>query len=419
MDNSLTKTRIFEKRRDITQIIISVFSTVIVLFTLFEMQAQRNAAYRPDITLSNTETAFVWDKNGLEVDSGEIFETISKFKNDKTNINSIPKIKITNLGVGNAKDVQINWNQENNIDKLSSVFKQIENISVFYDNGTVRIEENKKQSSIITSDNIKFDFISNSTESENETAFPIVYLYLINELFINKQSENIPDLFVEVTYSDIQGQTYSKNIKLSIMPSFGTINPDGSGGYVYNIIAEKETVSMNLLGIINIGSDDLVAITSVFAVIVSIISIIFTVIFSIQQIKHNKNSVRPIAAIQCSDYENLISVSIRNVGTGPLTVDKLTCKYKDNIENSTLIDLLQLLIPNINQNWDDYVENIDGWTIPVCDKITLIRITPRNDDVKTKLRKILKDVTIYIDYHDIYETKFQNERKLDFFGRHF
>lgn len=363
MDGNLIKTGKFEKRRDIIQIIISVFSTVIVLLTLFEMQAQRNAAYRPDITLSNTEVAIVRDKNGFFIDNGEKFEIISKFKNDKTKINSIPKIKVSNLGVGNTKNVQIIWNQEDNINKLSSIFKQIENISVSYNNGTVEINKNNEPMSITESDKINFDYVSNTNENEDENkiALPMVYFYLINELFMNEQSENIPDLFVDLIYSDIQGKTYSKSIKLSVTPSFGTINSDGSGGYVYNIMAERENISMNLLGFINIGSDDLVATTSVFAVLVSIISIIFTVIFSIQQIKHNKNSVRPIAAIQCSDYENLISVSIRNVGTGPLTVDKLICKYKNNIEESTLIDLLHLIIPNINQNWDDYVENIDGW----------------------------------------------------------
>lgn len=70
----------------------------------------------------------------------------------------------------------------------------------------------------------------------------------------------------------------------------------------------------------NINSDYLMALTSIFAVIISIISMVFTVIFSVLQIKHNKNSVRPISAIKVTDYENKISVRIDNVGTGPLII---------------------------------------------------------------------------------------------------
>lgn len=413
MDGNLTKTEKFEKRRDIIQIIISIFSTIIVLFTLFEMQAQRNAAYRPDIVLSNAEAAIVWDKNNLETDSGESFETISKFKNDKTNINSIPKIKISNLGVGTAKDVQINWNKKDNINCLSDAFKQIENINVFYDNGTVKIVKDKKQCSIIACDNIKFDFVSNSPENKDEMSFPLAYSYLINELYINNQSKNIPDLFVDITYSDIQGKTYSKKIRLSIIPSFGTINPDGSGGYVYNIIAKKEDVSMSFLGFTNIGSDDLVAITSVFAVMVSIISIIFTIIFSMQQIKHNKNSVRPISAIKIADYENRISVGIANVGTGPLTITKFVAE-KNGKEYNDLISIM----PHIHQNWTTYMESIENCTIPVGGKITLIELTPNNELDKRNVRLSLADITIHLEYTDIYSTKFIDKKKLEFFGRH-
>ncbi len=80
---------------------------------------------------------------------------------------------------------------------------------------------------------------------------------------------------------------------------------------------------MNLVCLLNIDNEYLMSITSICAVVISTVSMVFTVIFSVLQIKHNKNSVRPISAIKVSDYENKISVRIENVGTGPLLIKKM------------------------------------------------------------------------------------------------
>lgn len=163
-----------------------------------------------------------------------------------------------------------------------------------------------------------------------------------------------------------------------------------------------------------IDSNTLTAVSSLFAVVVSIISVIFTVIFSLLQVKHNKNSVRPISSIQLCDYENLLSVKIKNVGTGPLTIKTLKVK-DDHREAKELISLM----PHINQNWTTFIEEIDGSTIPVGGSITLVELHPDDDMVKQLVRKRLSKITVYLDYTDIFETKFHDERALTFFGRHF
>lgn len=162
-----------------------------------------------------------------------------------------------------------------------------------------------------------------------------------------------------------------------------------------------------------INNDLFMAITSACAVIISVLSMVFTIIFSILQVKHNKNSVRPISAIQINDYEDLISVEIRNVGTGPLKITKLIAKNSTE-QSSELIDLL----PPIGQPWSTFVENVDGWTIPAGEKIVLIEVRPMNDRIKNKVRRSLAQTTIILHYTDIYNTKFFDARKLDFFGRH-
>lgn len=170
---------------------------------------------------------------------------------------------------------------------------------------------------------------------------------------------------------------------------------------------------MKMFDLININSEMLIAITSVFAVLISVISMLFTTIFSILQVKHNKNSVRPISFIQVKDYENLLSVEVKNVGTGPLTIKKLMAK-NDTRQSPELIKLM----PRINQSWSTFVENVDGRTIPAGEKIVLVELVPVNENNKKIIRQALAKITISIDYTDIYNTKFSDKRKLEFFGRH-
>lgn len=171
---------------------------------------------------------------------------------------------------------------------------------------------------------------------------------------------------------------------------------------------------MDLIGFLNLNSDALVACTSLFAVLVSIVSMVFTVVFSLLQNKHNKNSVKPISAIQFSDYENKIAVSIKNVGTGPLTIERLV--FSDD-ENSSS-DLISLM-PPINQWWSTYTEPVDGWTIPVGGQLTILELCPHSDETRVLVRKTLAKITAQLVYRDIYRTKFKDKRSLDFFGRHY
>ncbi len=76
------------------------------------------------------------------------------------------------------------------------------------------------------------------------------------------------------------------------------------------------------------------------------------------------------------------------------------------------------LLPHIGQPWSTFVEKVDGWTIPAGEKIVLVELQPLNDKIKKSVRRSLAKTTIVLHYTDIYKTKFYDERKLDFFGRH-
>ena len=76
-------------------------------------------------------------------------------------------------------------------------------------------------------------------------------------------------------------------------------------------------------------------------------------------------------------------------------------------------------MPQIDQIWSTFTGNVDGTTIPVGGQLILLRLYPESDEIKTLVRKELSTMTVYLEYTDIYNTKFQDKRLLDFFGRHY
>lgn len=408
------KKKSFEYKNAIIQITISIISTFIVLFTLFEMQAARNATYLPDISLSNTEVAIAWDKNGLSYISEDDMNTISKITKEDTVINKLPQIKIYNIGVGTAKDISFEWNTSKNIKQFMHILNSCDDINISFDRSMVNIKTPSIEQGIFIPDNSQIDFLLNSTQEYDTLIFPLSYYQLIKEIYMRTDTREVPTLYLSVSFSDVQGKVYKKNIQINTNISFMTQNPDGSGFCVFTLTSAKENNSMGSVNLLNLDSDTLIAITSICAVIISIVSMIFTVIFSFLQLKHNKNSVKPISAIKFNDYENELAVKIENVGTGPLTIKKLIFKNNSQ-ESSTLISLM----PQIDQPWSTFTESVDGWTIPVGGQLILLRLCPESDETKTLVRKELSKITAYLEYTDIYNTKFKDKRSLNFFGRHY
>lgn len=400
----------FELKNAAIQIAISIVSTFLVLLTLFEMQAERNATYLPDISLNNTEVAIAWNESGLPYISDEAEEVFSKMLDNNTQINVLPQIKVYNIGVGTAKDITFIWNTQKNMKQFIDVLNSYNDINISLEKNMINIKTPSIDQSIGEPDRCQINFLLNSTQEYDTLSLPFSYYQLIKEIYIRADSQNMPTLHLSVSFSDVQGKVYNKSLQIIPRISLLTQNPDGSGFCIFSLVSEKENKSMSIL---TFDSNSLIAITSTCALIISIISMIFTVIFSMQQLKHNKNSVRPISAIKLNDYENQIAVKLENVGTGPLTIKKLLFKNHSH-ESSTLISMM----PDINQLWNTFTETVDGWTIPVGGQLILLELCPESDDIKTLIRNELSKITVFLEYTDIYNTEFQDKRLLDFFGRH-
>ncbi len=404
----------FDFKNATIQITISIISTFLVLLTLFEMQAERNATYLPDISLSNTKVAISWDKNGLLCIPPEVEDIVSKMVDEDITINKLPQIKIYNIGAGTAKNISFNWNNQRNIQAFMNILNPCDDINVSLNGNMLQIKTPGIDQGIGEADNSQFDFLLNSTKEFETLTFPYSYYTLIKESYARTDNKKIPTLYLSASYSDVQGKAYNRTIQINADIFFLEKNSDGSGFCIYTLTSIKENDTMTSFNLLNFDSDTLIAITSIFAVIISIVSMIFTVIFSLQQLKHNKNSVKPISAIKLSDYEDELAVKLQNVGTGPLTIKKLIFKNESQ-ESSTLIAMM----PPINQLWTTFTEPVDGWTIPVDEQLIFLELHPESDETKSLVRKELSKITIYLEYMDIYNTKFQDRRSLDFWGRHF
>ena len=107
-------------------------------------------------------------------------------------------------------------------------------------------------------------------------------------------------------------------------------------------------INKRINNLINLIFDNII---SCIAIFISVLSLGSSIYFSHLQMKHNKNSVRPVSSISLDDYEDVLAVKIKNAGTGPLIIKKLIFKNKDCTSNSLIS-----LIPLIEQNWDPFIE---------------------------------------------------------------
>jgi len=165
------------------------------------------------------------------------------------------------------------------------------------------------------------------------------------------------------------------------------------------------------------------ALAAMISACVALIAIVLTYISLRMQHRHNLKSVTPIANIELSDYENLLSVGIRNSGVGPLIINQFEAKDK----NGRLADNIIGLMPNLPNGfcWDTYYENLKNFSIIPSQSITLLKLTGNNEDfdfckVRDTIRKCLSEIKITLTYRDIYGRNMpKNHKDMKWFARHF
>ena len=249
------------------EVAISIISTWLVLLTLFEMQQERNTAYAPDVVLETVTTGMVWDDSG-DLFSSESYETDSAYNVGEWDdpaifINTPPVIRIYNIGVGNAKNISMEWDIESDMLNFLDVLHnygidgRIEPPhDIVADKGLrfdkkiaghfaygLSIDENG-----LPFDKIHFDYLLSSAQDSQSISLPSAY-YWIMQIFsmlyigiegalpLDEYVEHIvPPIHLSISYSDIQGIVYKKSIEINASYSLLYGHPGSQGCCSFELI---------------------------------------------------------------------------------------------------------------------------------------------------------------------------------------
>lgn len=163
--------------------------------------------------------------------------------------------------------------------------------------------------------------------------------------------------------------------------------------------------------------DEINAITAVAALLVSFLSIIFTVVALRIQRSHNFKSLTPVAFISIGDYEDRLTIKIKNHGVGPLMIKQLKV-FKEEKQYSAVVDCMPRGI-----SWQTFTGDVSGWWLAAGSEITLLNLTGNYKNKAFQQRRdacrlALSQLRIEIHYADVYNRKMPvSERGLDWFGR--
>ncbi|MGM9659508.1 MAG: hypothetical protein ACI3WQ_02805 [Faecousia sp.] len=228
--------------------LIEIISILLVLFTLIEMNIERNNAYLPDIYFNNTVFIIGWDKEGtLSSDSSneqvfQYYSTLTDFTNE------VPQIKFTNVGMETAKYVHIEWDHSNNMKALSHFFVNASKESLFSyevtDSFTI-IKTNNSKITTISNHSLDITYMKNESQEE-QILLPLEYWECIKINCYNGADMEIPDLKIRLRYSDIQGKEYHVEKIMKIVPLYKVTNLDNSGYAVF----EVREIGTNKIGLL-------------------------------------------------------------------------------------------------------------------------------------------------------------------------
>lgn len=167
----------------------------------------------------------------------------------------------------------------------------------------------------------------------------------------------------------------------------------------------------------NLTSATIIALSAVAISVVATVSAIWS---SFAQRRHMRLSVRPIAEIEFTDYENEIGVFIANKGLGPMKINNLEVRNNNGKSHDSVLKHMPEGII-----WSTFAESEKGSTLLQNTRVELLGLMGETDDSnfvgnRDVVRKALKDLEMTLDYSDMYGKRMAPvSRSLSFFGRHF
>lgn len=163
------------------------------------------------------------------------------------------------------------------------------------------------------------------------------------------------------------------------------------------------------------------AAAALLALLVSAISVGISVWGVKTQRRHNELSVRPLAEVTFSDYEDRLRIKLRNNGIGPMIVTAIT--VLDGVSaKPSILDWMPEYLPH-GRDWDDFVDDIRGRTLAPGGEIVLLELAEAEGEVgfaasRDIVREALAPLSVNVEYTNVYGTVMQPKRRdLDWFGR--
>lgn len=217
----------------IIEVMVSVISVLLVLFTLLEMQVARNNSYIPDVYFNKTTFAVTWDATGLpnpaflENPLYQVLFSITDY------VDEIPSIELTNIGMGTAKHIRLEWQHSDNIRNLRDfLYNSNKEANFQYEikDNQVVITSNGREIRSTARPFFEIAYMKNEPQSDSIT-LPYEYIECIRQIFY-KYSGNgqfLPDIQIILNYEDIQGKAYCVRKKLRIKLKRLIITPDNEG----------------------------------------------------------------------------------------------------------------------------------------------------------------------------------------------
>lgn len=164
------------------------------------------------------------------------------------------------------------------------------------------------------------------------------------------------------------------------------------------------------------------AIVAIMALLTAVISTIISYYTFRLQRTHNIKSVKPIVHVGQWDYENVLFVTLVNLGSGLAIIKQIQVKNKTEDAKNCIYDWLPKRLGN-GMNYKEYWTGFKNFVIQPGQVIKLIEMPvdpSKLEQIETreKIRAILRQLTVCVTYEDIYENEMPTkEMELFHFSR--
>lgn len=163
----------------------------------------------------------------------------------------------------------------------------------------------------------------------------------------------------------------------------------------------------SLVRLVSAYPDQVTALSTLGAVLVSLLAIFVSVHSLRMQREHNIKSLRPIASITQGDYEDRLTVKLTNVGVGPMLIDRVTVQKGDMIFSS-VIDAIGDDANGVI--WRDFSGDFSKRWLSPNDSRFLIHLEgdPHDPDFRRKrdaIRKALSQCEVRVESLDVYDQR--------------